>query len=198
MKKYIKLSDYAKNMSIHYRTAWRHWHKGMIEGYQDKNTSTIYVLNKENDNQKKISNNAILYARVSSTTNKGSLDGQLERMRQFAAAKGYTIIDERKEIASGLNEHRKQLGDLLTRNDYDVLIVEHKDRLSRFGVEYIKKALENNNIKLEIINKVENKDNELIDDFVSIITSFCGQIYGLKSSAKTKEIIESLKSKRDS
>lgn len=197
MKKYIKLSDYAKNMSIHYKTAWRHWHKGMIEGYQDKETSTIYVLNKENDNQKKISNNAILYARVSSTTNKGSLDGQLDRMRQFAAAKGYTVIDECKEIASGLNEHRKQLSFLLSRDDYDVLIVEHKDRLSRFGVEYIKQALENNNIKLEIINQVENKDNELIDDFVSIITSFCSRIYGRKRSTKTKEIIESLKNKKD-
>lgn len=196
MKKYIKLSDYAKNMSIHYKTAWRHWHKGIIEGYQDKDTSTIYVLDTEND-QKKTSNNAILYARVSSTTNKGSLDGQLDRMRQFAAAKGYTVIGERKEIASGLNEHRKQLSDLLSRNDYDVLIVEHKDMLSRFGVEYIKQALENNNIKLEIINQVENKDNELIDDFVSIITSFCGRIYGRKRSAKTKEIIKSLKGKKD-
>lgn len=134
---------------------------------------------------------AILYARISRTTNKASLDGQLNRMRQFAAAKGYTVVDERKEIASGLNENRKQLLPLLSRQDYDVLIIEHKDRLSRFGSTYIEQALINNGVKLEIINKIENKDNELIDDFVSIITSFCGHIYGRKRKTKTQEIIVS-------
>ena len=79
-------------------------------------------------------------------------------MRQFAAAKGYIIVDERKEIASGLNENRKQLLPLLSRKDYDVLIVEHKDRLSRFGSTYIEQALINNGVKLEIINKIENKE----------------------------------------
>ena len=44
----------------------------------------------------------------------------------------------------------------------------------------------------EIINKIENKDNELIDDFVSIITSFCGRIYGRKRKTKTQEIIDQL------
>ena len=61
--------------------------------------------------------------------------------------------------------------------------MEHKDRLSRFGSTYIEQALINNGVKLEIINKIENKDNELIDDFVSLITSFCGRIYGRKRKA---------------
>lgn len=61
--------------------------------------------------------------------------------------------------------------------------MEHKDRLSRFGSTYIEQALINNGVKLEIINKIENKDNELIDDFVSIITRFCGRIYGRKRKA---------------
>lgn len=116
-------------------------------------------------------------------------------MRQYAIAKGYTIIDSKKEIASGLNENRKKLENILKRKDYEVLVVEHKDRLSRFGVEYIKQALENNNIKLDIINNDKNKDNEIIEDFVSIITSFCGRIYGRKRKEKTKEIIEKIKQK---
>ena len=195
MQKYMKLSQYAKNLGIHYKTAWRHWHENKLNGYQDPTTGTIYVLDQDTNVPMGSQIRAILYARVSSTTNKASLDGQLNRMRQFAAAKGYIIVDERKEIASGLNENRKQLLPLLSRQDYDVLIVEHKDRLSRFGSTYIEQALINNGVKLEIINKIENKDNELIDDFVSIITSFCGRIYGRKCKAKTQEIINQLELK---
>lgn len=113
-----------------------------------KNPGTIYVLDQDINVPIGSQIRAILYARVSSTTNKASLDGQLTRMRQFAAAKGYTVVDERKEIASGLNENRKQLLPLLSRQDYDVLIVEHKDRLSRFGSTYIEQALINNGVKL--------------------------------------------------
>lgn len=192
MQKYMKLSQYAKNLGIHYKTAWRHWHENKLNGYQDPETGTIYVLDKDTNTPSGSQTRAILYARVSSTTNKASLDGQLDRMRQFAAAKGYTIVEERKEIASGLNENRKQLLPLLSRQDYDILIVEHKDRLSRFGSTYIEQALTNNGVKLEIINQMDNKDNELIDDFVSIITSFCGRIYGRKRKAKTQEIINQL------
>jgi putative resolvase len=192
MQKYMKLSQYAKNLGIHYKTAWRHWHENKLNGYQDPETGTIYVLDKDTNTPSGSQTRAILYARVSSTTNKASLDGQLDRMRQFAAAKGYTIVEERKEIASGLNENRKQLLPLLSRQDYDILIVEHKDRLSRFGFTYIEQALTNNGVKLEIINQMDNKDNELIDDFVSIITSFCSRIYGRKRKAKTQEIINQL------
>ena len=188
----MKLSQYAKQLGIHYKTAWRHWHENKLDGYQDPETGTIYVLDKDNNTPMGSQIRAILYARVSSTTNKASLDGQLDRMRQFAAAKGYTVVDERKEIASGLNENRKQLLPLLSRQDYDILVVEHKDRLSRFGSTYIEQALTNNGVKLEIINQMENKDNELINDFVSIITSFCGRIYGRKRIAKTQEIIDQL------
>ena len=191
MKKYMKLSEYAKQLGIHYKTAWRHWHEGKIKGHQDPESGTIYVLDNDVE-QLHASNRVILYARVSSTTNKASLEGQLERMRQFAAAKGYTVVEERKEIASGLNENRKQLLPLLGRQDYDILLVEHKDRLSRFGTTYIEQALTNNGVKLEIINQVENKDNELMDDFVSIITSFCGRIYGRKRKEKTQAIIQQL------
>ena len=194
MKEYIKLSKYAKAMGIHYKTGLRHFHLGKIKGYQDKETKTIYI-EKEKNNKEEKENRAILYARVSSRTNKASLDGQIDRMRQYAIAKGYTIIDSKKEIASGLNENRKKLENILKRKDYEVLVVEHKDRLSRFGVEYIKQALENNNIKLDIINNDKNKDNEIIEDFVSIITSFCGRIYGRKRKEKTKEIIEKIKQK---
>lgn len=192
MKEYLKPSEYAKTIGLHYRTVVKHFHKGYIDGYKDENTGSIFIKNPAFETKKTNGNKVILYARVSSTNNKASLSGQIERMKGFAAAKGYTIIDEVSEIASGMNESRPKLNKLLDRNDWDILLVEHKDRLTRFGFNYFR-ILEKTGQKVEVINKKENKNEELIDDFVSIITSFCGRIYGSNRKKKTKEIIEKIK-----
>lgn len=195
MKKYIKLSTYAKNMDMAYKTAFRLFKEGKIPNtYQDPNTKSIYVEDNIIENTNKTTR-AILYARVSSTTNKASLDGQIERLRQYSTAKGYQIVGEYKEIASGLNENRKKLNQILDSKDFDILIVEHKDRLARFGTEYIERILKAKNQELEIVNLIENEKKELVDDFVAIITSFCGKIYGSNRKKKTEEIIKNIKEK---
>lgn len=191
---YIKLSEYAKQKGLHYRTIQRHYHAGLIEGYTNQ-YGRIFVKNpryKEPQEKKTPSNKVILYSRVSSTINKASLEGQLERLRLYAYAKGYEIVDEYKEIASGLNDNRRCLNNIFNRDDYDILLVEHKDRLTRFGFNYIDNLLQKTGVQLEVVNAVENKDQEIVDDFVSIITSFCGKIYGSKRKDKTKKIIKEL------
>ena len=198
MQEYIKLREWAKRQGIHYNTAYRWFHKGLIDGaYQEPTTKSIFVKlpNKEEIVENKDKNRVILYARVSSTTNKASLDGQIERMRLYAAAKGYVVVDEVKEIASGLNENRKKFNSILERTDYDILLVEHKDRLIRFGYNYIEMLISNKGQKVEIINTSENKDKtqELKEDFISIVTSFCGRLYGANRKKKTQEIIETIK-----
>lgn len=193
--KYLKTADYAKLIGCTQRTVHRNFHLGRINGYQDPAAKTIYIENPEyiakgtNTSDKR----AILYARVSSTDNKESLDGQIERMRGYCAAKGYTVIDEVKEIRSGLNDQRPKLDQVLKRDDYDLLVCEHKDRLTRFGFHYLETLLERCGIQIEVINKTETKDQELMDDFVSIVTSFCNRIYGRKRKEKTEKIIQEIR-----
>ena len=194
MKKYLKTSEYAKKVGLHYRTVVRHFKNGWIDGYQDPNTGTMFLLNPEYKETQETNLKVVLYARVSSSNNTASLDGQIERLRLYAAAKGYEVIDEVKEIASGLNDSRPKLSKILDRSDWGILLVEHKDRLTRFGFNYFK-YLEKCGQKIEVINVKENKDEELIDDFVSIITSFCGRIYGANRNKKTKSIIDELNKK---
>lgn len=191
---YIKASDYAKLTGQNYRTILRHYKAGYIEGFTNEYGRT-YLKNpkfKESISNDTNKNKVILYARVSSSTNKGSLDGQIERMRNYASAKGYDIVGEYKEIASGLNDDRKILNQILNQNDYSILLVEHKDRLTRFGFNYINLLLNKMGVKVEFINHTENKNQEIIDDFVSIITSFCGKIYGAKRKEKTNKIIKEI------
>ena len=191
--KYIKPTEYAKIMSMHPLTVRQHFHKGLIPGKQDPKTGTIKLINPlYKDSNQETGKKAILYARVSSTTNKQSLQEQLSRLESYALAKGYTIVDEVTEIASGLNDHRPKFIKLLKRDDYNILLAEHKDRVTRFGFNYLSVLLNRLGITLEVVNQSNNKDNELMEDFISLVTSFCNRIYGRRKKDKTKQIIQDL------
>jgi resolvase domain protein len=189
----MKLSEYSRRMGVHYRTAWRHWHLGKIKGFQDEDTGTIYVL----DNNGVEENTAVLYSRVSPSENKSNAESQLERLRLYAMAKGYRIIDEKIEVSSGLNDKRPKLEGLLKQDNYKILLVEHKDRLTRFGFNYIEVLLNRQGQRIEVINEVKEEKEDLINDLVSIITSFCARIYGQRrTKRKTEKIIQELESEK--
>lgn len=195
-KEFLKISEYAKKMSLHIRTAYRYFHSGKIEGFQDQDTKTIFIKNpfadKKKDNFE--GERAVLYSRVSSSENKKNLDLQMERLRSYAVAKGYKIKNEIKEIGSGLNDNRKKLTWVLENRDkYDFIVIEHKDRLTRFGYNYLELFLNSHGKKIEVINEVYDDKEDLIQDFVSIIISFCARIYGQRRSRhKTEKIIKEL------
>lgn len=74
-------------------------------------------------------------------------------------------------------------------------MVEHKDRLTRFGFHYIEKLLAMQGRRIEVINLAENSKEDLMQDFVSIVTSFCARLYGQRrSKRKTERIIAELQS----
>ena len=196
-KEYIKASEYAKKMSLNVRTVYRYYHNGKIKGYQDKETGTIFILNpfKNENNEDNLKNKVVLYARVSSSENKTNLESQLEKLRLFASAKGYQIVKEIKDIGSGLNDNRSKLNELFEKelNNFEILLVEHKDRLTRFGFNFIDILLKSHNKKMEVINLVDNNKEELIQDFVSVITSFCARIYSQRiSKRKVEKLIKEL------
>ncbi len=187
----MKLSEYAKQKSISYLTAYRHWQQGLIKGEQlATGTIVIYEERTDQQNNQKL---AVLYARVSNAENKTNLDTQLNRLRDYAIAKGYTIIKEVKETGSGLNDKRPLLEKILQADNWNVLVAEHKDRIARFGLNYLSIVLEKQGKKIEIINNVLDSRDDLMLDFVSIITSFTARLYGLRrSKRKTEQIIKEL------
>ena len=188
-QKYIKLSTYAKNNCFTYKTAYSHWRDGIIKG---KQLPTGTILIEENCYEDK-SLNVATYARVSSSENKNNLDRQSERLISYANAKGYKTTKNIKEIGSGLNDERKKLIELINDDSIDIIVVEHKDKFSRFGLNLINILLEKNNRKIEIINQVNNGEDDLMQDFVSIITSFTARLYGKRrSKRKTEKIIKEL------
>ena len=188
-KMYYKLSDYAKKHNVTYRTAWNRFKKGLIDGaFMDEHGHIkIPVLSLDK------LNNAIIYCRVSNNDAKDNLNRQADRLTDYAIRNGYNIIDIVKEIASGLNDNRKKLTDILKRDDWDLLIVENKDRLTRFGFNYIKTLLNSKGKDVIIVNQSDDDNTDLIQDLVSIIYSFSARLYGLRKKKSKKEIMDFIK-----
>lgn len=185
----MKLSDYAKAQGVSYRTAWSWWKQGIIKGRQLP-TGTILI---ETDANSVSSVVACIYARVSSSENKSNLDKQAERLTQYATAKGYTIHKVVKEVGSGLNDNRKKLNQVLSDKSFNILVVEHKDRLTRFGAKYIEILLTETDRRLEVVNGVPDDKEDLMTDFASVITSFCARLYGMRrAKRKTEKLINEL------
>lgn len=183
----MKLSDYAKYLGISYQTAWRQYKQGILphRAYQLKSGTVIVDFDAEKENTVQGLSRAAIYARVSSSENKSNLDAQAERLVQYASAKGYQVVRVVKEVGSGLNDRRRQLEKLLSMDDYQILVVENKDRLARFGINYLDLLLKRLGITLEVVNLANNGRDELMSDLIAIITSFSARLYG-KSWAKRK------------
>jgi len=188
----VKLSEYAKSISVTYRTAWSHFKNGQIEGAYQLPSGTIVVPDKILPEDKGVA----IYARVSSSQNKSNLKTQVERLRAYCAAKGYRVVRTSLEVGSGINDQRPKLISLLEDDTISLIVVEHKDRLTRFGFNYIQCLLETQDRGVEVINEVEDGRDDLMQDLISIITSFVARYYGRRRSRrKTEKIIKVLEEK---
>ena len=82
----------------------------------------------------------------------------MQQLRDYAAAKGYPVSKEGVELASGLNDTRPKLAKLLTDTTIGTIIVEHKDRLTRFGFQSIRQLLEVQNRWIEVMFETDTND----------------------------------------
>jgi predicted site-specific integrase-resolvase len=183
----MKLSTYAKQLGISYRTAHRLWKAGQLDAYQLP-TGTVIVQEHTHPLQR-----VAVYARVSSAQMQGNLDTQAERLVQYCEAKGYQISEVVKEIASGVNDHRPRFLALLSDASITVIVVEHQDRATRFGFPYLETLLQKQDRRIEVVNQAENGKEDLLTDLVSIIYGFSARLYGpRRAKRKTERAIEAL------
>lgn len=181
----MRLSAYAKQMGVTYKTAFRWWKAGKLDAYQLE-TGTIIVRDPVSPSTAVA---VALYARVSASDQKDDLERQVQRLKEYAISRGYQAEKIVSEIASGLNDHRPKLLKLLTDTSVGVIVVEHRDRLTRFGFHYIEQLLQVQERRIEVIFPSDT-DNDLVDDFVSVITSMAARIYGRRNSKRRAEQIK--------
>ena len=139
-------------------------------------------------------NRVAIYCRVSSheQKQKGDLERQIGRMTQEALKRGYKIVSVFDEVGSGMNDSRKKLHklfELVETNQIDIVLVEHKDRLSRFCFNYLVSYFKSYGIKIELAEEILGKgyETELVEDILSLMASFSAKIYGKRSSQNRKK-----------
>ncbi len=181
----MKLSAYARKNDICYRTAWNRFKAGKIKGAFADANGTIHVPEIDERPER-----IVTYARVSSSENKRNLLSQSKRVQDFCSAKGWVVSDVVEECASGLNDSRKKLMSLLNDKSVTKVVVEHKDRLTRFGFNYLKALA---HFEIVVINEVVEDEKDLMQDFVSLVTSFTARLYGKRRTKRaTEKLIKEL------
>lgn len=186
----MKLSEYAKQVGVTYRTAWTWFREGKLE-MDAYRTPSGYICVKPKKNGL-TDDYTVVYARVSSSENRPNLDSQAKRVVEFCNARGWVVNEIIKECGSGVNDTRPKLEKLLKEKKATRIVVEHKDRLTRFGFNYIKTLADWTDII--VINEAVGDEEDMMQDFVSIITSYCARIYGKRRSKRmTEQLIHKLK-----
>lgn len=178
----MKLADWARGQGIDYKTAYR-WFRAGILPVSSKQLPTGTILVEPSASP---SGGAALYARVSSADQKSDLERQIARLVEYATRSGYSVTRTVKEIGSGLNGHRPKLIGLLRDPQVQTVVVEHRDRLARFGSEYIEATLAASGRRLVVVDQSEMKD-DLVQDMIEVLTSFCARLYGRRAARNRAE-----------
>ncbi len=134
------------------------------------------------------------YCRVSSNKQKDDLERQVENVKTYMYAKGFSF-EIITDIGSGINYNKKGLNQLIeyiTNNEVEKIVILYKDRLLRFGFELIESLCNQFNTTIEIIdNTIKTEEQELVEDLIQIITVFSCRLQG-KRANKAKKMIKEL------
>ncbi|WP_133260203.1 IS607 family transposase [Streptacidiphilus pinicola] len=191
----LRMSKAAKRLGIHPMTL-RQW---AIDGKipfswvgRERRFSSVDVENmKRGDASSQRPRLEVLYVRVSgSSGQESSLLAQEEELRATATGKVVKVVKDR---GSGLREDRPGLNRLIAMvSDGSVTVVRvtHEDRLARFGVGWLKRLFSVYGVSVEVLHpKKSGGRDELLEDFVSLVTTFAGRLYGMRSAEARKRLL---------
>lgn len=173
----MKLAQWARENGLTRMTAYKLFHAGdlPVPAVQLATGTILVTPPKTTDRQH------VVYARVSSADQKADLDRQVARVMGHASKNGLMVVDTVTEIGSGLNGHRVRLKRILASTPHHI-IVEHRDRLCRFGFDYLEEALRSAGRRIVVVDPGEVKD-DIVRDLHEVIVSMCARLYGKRAAA---------------
>lgn len=199
MGKLLKIRDAADYLNVSQDTL-RKWDKtnklkplktaGGHRRYDTDSLDNFIGITRDNENEPEVV--CATYARVSSNeqNQKGDLDRQSQRLSEYCAKNRLLVTYIIKDVGSGLNDNRNgfiKLTDLVIAGKINKLVIEHKDRLTRFQFKFMKKIFESYGCEVIVVNEIDISDNEeLTTDMMSLLASFSGKFYGKRSAKRMK------------
>lgn len=198
MNKLIAIKEAAELLGVDPKTLRRWESDGKISPQKTIGGHRRYLLSEIEamqgvEDEKQLDNIAI-YCRVSSheQKQKGYLDRQQARLVKYCAEKDYKVKYIYDEVGSGMSDNRRKLlklMDMAADGKISRVVVEHKDRLVRFNFNLLKKYFESFGVEVEVIEDTLPKsyESELVEDMLSLMSSFSARIYGKRSAENRKK-----------
>jgi excisionase family DNA binding protein len=199
METLITVSEAAKQLGVSIY-ALRVWDKngklvairtvGNHRRYRQSDITELQGLEPEESNP----NRVCVYCRVSSQDQKqkGDLDRQKVRLLEHCIEQKYKVEVVLFDVCSGMKAKRpklKQLFKLVSEHKINKVVVEYKDRLTRFMFEIFEEFFNSHDVEIECVEEVFPKsfENELVSDMLSLLSSFSSRIYGKRSAENRRK-----------
>ena len=176
---HVKLAEWARSYGVHPQTAYRWFRDGTMPVPARRLPSGTIVV--ERDHGQAPAGRTVAYCRVSSHDQRDDLERQAGRVSLWAGEHGLPIDEVITEVGSGLNAKRPRLARLLADASVTRIVVEHRDRLVRFGVEHLGAALSAQGREILVVDAGE-VDDDLVRDMTEVLTSFCARLYGRRGA----------------
>lgn len=175
---WVKLSEWARANGVHPQTAYRWFREDRMPVPARRLASGTIWVDAPDAGQ---AGRTVVYARVSSHDQRADLDRQVARLTEWATSNGHVVGEVVTEVGSGLNGKRPKLRRILSDPSASVVVVEHRDRLARFGVEHLEAALSAQGRRIIVADAGETVD-DLVRDMIEVLTSMCARLYGRRGA----------------
>lgn len=200
MERMISISEASEILGVDIRTLQRWDNDGRLKAYRTLGGHRRYKLSEieslfTNETNQSTKINVFIYCRVSTKkqADSGNLERQKDRLIQYCNDKKYNIIGVFEEVASGLNDKRRELTKMLRKlEEVNMIVIEYPDRLAGFGYNYIQEFCKSLNVNIEAIEQNEKLEpnEEMVNDLISVVTCFSARLYGSRGGRKIKEDLQ--------
>jgi predicted site-specific integrase-resolvase len=186
------VSQFAKQIGVTVHTLQRWDREGRLKALRTPTNRRMYTDDQLAQvlhvRRRGVQRRTVVYMRVSSKAQRPDLANQRTVLESFCAAQGLTVDEWIEEIGGGLKLSRPKfvaLVDRIISGDIATVVIAHKDRLARFGVELIQHLCDVHGTTLLVLNtETLSPEQEMVQDLLAIVHCFSARLYGLRNYRK--------------
>ena len=193
---YISISKVCLILGVSLSTVYRMLKQGILkESFRTEGNHRRFNVQEIHQIQRKTYEpRVVTYARVSSHDQKDDLTRQSNVLKSYGEAKAYHNVTNIEDLGSGLNDKKKgflKLVQMIFNHEFEILVINHRDRLLRFGVDLMEIICIHHGVRLIVLeDKKKSFEEQLTQDVIELMTVFCAKLYGKRSHKnKLKPVI---------
>jgi predicted site-specific integrase-resolvase len=188
-----KLSDFARDQGMAYISVYKLWRNGHIEGVQLP-SGTILVSGWKKKSSHQETNRAIIYVRIPTVKQKSLLNEQVKTLTEYSERKGYKVLEIIEEVGYGFVGDRQKLLEILSRTDWDVLVVDNKEIPIKFGFDYLNASLEASGRMIDYKTNLDSSAEKTLISLFSNMNHLLKSLIGIGQKRQMEAAIDRIAS----